>query len=423
MFLYNLAHFITKLTAVPVELLFFKRKTYYEDKRQKSRHGKGGLLYVSNHKSFWDYICYFFLVYFHRLRPVVSALMYKKNPVLRFFLHMCGAIVVGEDALDISYIDTCVSYLRKGKKIVIFPEAHFILCDTIQPFSPSFAKIALEADVPIVPLYTDGRYGLFKRTHVAVGRRIEPSEVCVNKSNEEASRLCKLVQRKVEYLQVLTNRRKKTPTLSFRHFPMDFGRILCFLFIYPFFRTSWHALGSIQSAKAFSSPYIIACNHRSFADPVVMILSFYNKRIHILIAKEVFGEEGEHRLRKKALRGIGGIKIDRASLDVEAINACRKVLEEGKALCVFPEGHLTHDQGLSPLKDGTAMIAASTGVPILPLYLCSSKHFLSKKHIYIGDPIYPSSRSMAEVKSISSRIADSFKQLRNIAVKEGKEHE
>ncbi len=423
MFLYDLAHFITKVTAVPAEAIFFKRRTYYEDKKQKSRHYKGGLLYVSNHKSFWDYICFFFLVYLHRLRPVVSALMYGKNPVLRFFLKMCGAIVVGESALDVNYIDSCVSYLRRGKKIVIFPEAHFIHGDVIQPFSPSFAKIALEADVPIVPLYVDGRYGLFKRTHVAVGRRIVPSEAVLRNDIDAVSKLCSIVSKKVEYLRVLMNRRKKTHTFSFRHFPMDFGRITCFLFIFPFFRTSWHPTGYLKSAKAFSSPVVVACNHRSFVDPVAMILSFVNKRLHVLMAKEVFGEEGEHKLRKKALKGIGGIKIDRSKLDVEAINKCRQVLEEGRALCVFPEGHLTHDEGLSPLKDGTAMIAASTGVPVLPLYLCRSKRFLSKKHIYIGDPIYPQGKSMAEVKAISSRIASSFKKLHDIAVKEGREHD
>ena len=423
MFIYDFCHFITKLTAVPAELVFFKRRTYYEDKKQKSRCLKGGVLYVSNHKSFWDYICFFFLVYFHRLRPVVSTLIYRKNPVLRFFLNMCGAIVVGENAMDVAYIDSCVSYLRKGKKLVIFPEAHFIKGDKILPFSPSFAKIALEADVPIVPLYIDGRYSLFKRTHVAVGRRIVPHDVCASSSMEEVNKLATLVQKKVEYLQILCNRRKKTHCLSFRHFPMDFGRLLCFVHIYPFFRTSWHPTGSVKSAQAISSPLIIACNHRDFVDPVVMILSFFKKRVHILIAKEVFGEEGTHKLRKKALRDIGGIKIDRESLDIEAINNCCKVLEEGKALGVFPEGHLTHDNNLSPLKDGTSMIACRTGVPILPIYLCGSKRFLSKKHIYIGDLIFPEGKSMADIKDTSAKIASSLKRLGEIAVREGREHE
>lgn len=423
MFLYDLAHFITKLTAVPAELLFFKRRTYYEDKKQKSRHGRGGVLYISNHKSFWDYICYFFLVYFHRLRPVVSALMYQKNPVLRFFLRMCGAIVVGENALDVAYIDTCVSYLRKGKKVVIFPEAHFIKGEKILPFSPSFAKIALEADAPIVPLYTDGRYGLFKRTHVAVGRRIYPSRVCADASMESVNKLCEYTQKRVEYLQTLCSRRKKTHVISFRHFPMDFGRIMAFISIYPFFRTSWHVTGEVKSAQALSSPLVIACNHREFVDPVVMLLSFVKKRVHVLIAKEVYGEEGKHKLRKKALNGIGGIKIDRSAFDIEAIDKCRKVLEEGKTLGVFPEGHLTHDAGLSPVKDGAAMIATSTGVPILPIYLCRSARFLSKKHIYVGDLLFPSGKGMADVKALSNGVARSFEKLHEIALKEGREHE
>ena len=421
MFIHDFAHFITKVTAVPAELVFFKRRTYYEDRCQKSRHGKGGMLYVSNHKSFWDYICYFFLVYFHRLRPVVSTLIYRKNPVLRFFLDMCGAVVVGENAFDVAYIDTCVALLRKGAKLVIFPEAHFIQGDRILPFSPSFAKIAIEADVPIVPLYTDGRYSLFKRTRVGVGRRILPWEVVDGADMESVAKLAGIVQEKVEYLQTLVGRRKKTHLFSFRHFPMDFGRCLCWLFIFPFFRTKWHPTGYVRNPQAYGSPVIVACNHTSFADPPALILSFSRKRLHVLIAKEVFGEEGTHRLRKKALRGIGGIRIDRGTLDIEAINACCKVLEEGRALAVFPEGHL--GQGLSPLKDGTAMISSRTGVPILPLYLCRSKRFLSKKHVYVGDPIFPEGKGMADIKRGSNRIYESLTRLRDIAVKEGYEHE
>ncbi len=423
MFIHEFAHIITKITAVPVEMVFFKRKTYYEDRAQKSRHLKGGALYVSNHKSFWDYLCYFFLVYFHKLRPVVSSLIYNKNPVLRFLLAMCGAIVVGEDPLDVTYIDTCVSLLRKGKKIVIFPEAHFIQGDKILPFSPSFAKIALEADVPIVPLYIDGRYHLFKRTHVVVGRRIYPPKVCAGNSMEEVNKLTSLVQKKVEYLQTICNRRVKTPLFNFRDFPMDFGRLTCFCFIYPFFRTKWHPKGDVKNPQAISSPLIIVCNHRSFGDAPTLLLSFQRRRMHILIAREVFGEPGEHPIRAKALKDIGGIKIDRDTLDIEAINACTHVLEMGKSLALFPEGHLVKERSLSPFKDGAAMFSCRVGVPVLPLYLCSSKHFLSKKHIYVGSLLFPSGKTMACIHEESSRIYDELTTLQQVALKEGREHE
>ena len=421
MFVYDFAHFITKATAVPVEWLFFRRRTYYEDKTQKSRHYKGGLLYVSNHKSFWDYICFFFLVYFHRLRPVVSDLIYHKNAVLTFFLKMCCAIPVGKSELDLSFMDTCVSLLRQGKKIVIFPEAHFIQGDKVLPFAPSFAKIALEADVPIVPLYTNGDYSFWHRTRVAVGRRILPHEIVTGTSMEEAKILADYTQKKVVYLSSITSRRAKTHTLSFKHFAMDFGRIVNTIAIWPLFRCKWHRAGSYGKPAKLSGPYIIACNHRSFVDPVALIVSLWQKRVHILMAKEVYGG-GKHPIRAKLLRDIGTIGIDRSSLDIEAINKCCDVLEKGKILAVFPEGHLVKGKELQAIKDGASMISSRTGTPILPIYLCSGKKF-SRKHFYSGDPIFPEGKGMASIKKQSDQLIEAIRNLREIAIKEGYEHE
>ena len=418
-----LFYLLTKTTAVPVELLFFKRKTYYEDKKQRSRHLKGGALYVSNHRSFFDYLCYFFLVYFQKLRPVVSQLIYHKNPVMHFLLKMCGAIVVGGNEFDLGFMDKCVSLLRQGKKIIIFPEAHFNSKDEIRPFSCSFAKIALEADVPIIPLYINGAYSLFRRTRVCVGRKIYPNQVCSGISDEEVKRLAKLVEDKVRYLSTMCKRRQKTPLICFRHFPMDLGRTFGWLTFAPFFRTKYHPKGDVKSLQAIGAPIIVACNHRDFVDPVVLITSFSRRRMSMLVAKEVFGEEGEHKLRKKALTKMGCIKIDRESFDIEAINACKAVLESGRTLAIFPEGHLSHSGDLAPMKDGTAMLSCLTQAPILPLYLCASKGFLSKKHVYVGSLIYPDGVGMASIKKVSSSIFEAFESLKAVAIEEGREHE
>ena len=417
------SHFITKLTAPPVEWIFFRRKTYYEDRKEKNRHVKGGALYVSNHTSFWDYICYFFLVYFHKLRPVVSYLIYHRNPVLRFFLNMCGAIPVGKSEMDLSFIDTCVALLRKGKKIIIFPEAHFIHDGKIRDFSPSFAKIALEADCPIVPLYTNGDYSFFHRTRVMVGKKIFPSQTCLSSSKEDVEKLRKLVYEKVLYLQDICTKRSKTPLISFKFFGMDFGRINAKIAFSLIFRTKIHCPSGDKSGLRKEGPVILACNHRYFLDSVVIINAFIRRRLWILIAKEIYGEEGKHRLRKRLLKAGGGIKIDREAMDIEAIKNCCDTLNKGRALLVFPEGHLTHDGDLSPLKDGVSMISSRTRSPILPLYICTVKGLFSKRHLYIGDLLEPSGKSMSEIKSGSDKIMAELHRLRDLAIAEGTEHE
>ena len=91
-----------KVTGAPLNWIFFKRKVYFENRAKQKRKIKGGALIVSNHKSFWDYITLFFLFFRYKVRPVVSHLIYHKNPVLKFCLNCVKAIVVGKDMLDMS---------------------------------------------------------------------------------------------------------------------------------------------------------------------------------------------------------------------------------------------------------------------------------------------------------------------------------
>lgn len=416
-----LFYLFTKLTAVPFEMIFFRRKNYYEDRNQKNRFIRGGALYVSNHRSFWDYICYFFVVYFHKLRPIVSELIYQKNPVLRFLLKMNGAIVVGKNNLDVNYIDTCVSLLRQGKKIIIFPEGHFNKEDVVREFSPSFAKMAIEADVPVVPLYIDGVYSFLHRTHVMIGKKMMARDYVSSSSNEDVRIFAKAVEEKVRQLKIITDKRKKNPLFNPARFGMDFGRLFAMTHFDPFMRVHKHNPEGKKHYHKMDGPLLIVANHMEFSDPIVVMLGFFRRRVFILIAKEVFGEEGKHRIRKKLLKDIGGIKIDREKFDIEAINQCCDVLNSGYALLAFPEGHLNHDKKITSFKEGVMLVAAKTQTPILPLYICGAKHIYNTRHIYLGEVIPPPKMNMSEIAKRSKEVQTRIEELKQKAIQEGKE--
>ena len=65
-----------------------------------------------------------------------------------------------------------------GGAIGVFPQARLPLKGQKFPFTVSTAFIALHSEAPIIPVYTDGNYGLKKRASVVIGAPIRLQDYC-----------------------------------------------------------------------------------------------------------------------------------------------------------------------------------------------------------------------------------------------------
>lgn len=420
--MHTLVFVLMKITGWPLGLIFFKWRTYFENRSNQKIKVKGGALLVSNHKSFWDYITLFFIFFRYKVRPVVSHLIYHKNPVLKFCLNCVNAIVVGKDMLDTSYMNEVKSLLLKGKKIVIFPEGHFSHTDDLLPFAPSYIKIAYDADVPIIPIYTDGRYGLFKRNHVMIGtRHYVRSMIDTELTKDKIEELNTYFVKNIGELRRKMLVRKKNPTLHIKNFFMDLGRIWLYTHFSPIFRVHIHDTAKEYHYHKLDGPVLIASNHHGFSDPVVLLQAFNRRRVHFVTAKEVFLN---HRLREKMLKGLGAVPIDRDIFDIEAISKSVDILNRGRCLLIFPEGHIANnEEGQDAFKNGAMMIASRSKSPIIPIYICKAKHWYSTRHIYTGELIAPPSLSMKSLSLASKMLEERIEELHQLAIKEGRCHE
>lgn len=89
-----------------------------------------------------------------------------------------------------------------------------------------------------------------------------------------------------------------------------------------------------------SGPVILAVNHSHNIDGP-MVMGTAPRPLHFLIKKEAYvGPLGPF------LDGIGQVKVDRTGADRAAIGRALKVLDNGGALGIFPEG--TRGEGTSP---------------------------------------------------------------------------
>ncbi|MEE1198472.1 MAG: lysophospholipid acyltransferase family protein [Acutalibacteraceae bacterium] len=199
----HLLLWFVKLTGVPLALLFFKPKIYYVDKKVQSLRLPKSCILMSNHKSLMDFVLYLCLFFGKTIRFLMAEVLFNKGKLFASFLFGIGGIYVNRDNYDFGFMYETIKVLDKGGIVGIFPQGRLPVGDKEWPFKPSVTYIALNSDAPIVPVYTDGNYGLFKRAKVVIGTPIDIHEYCTQKNPNEAEikRLTEMLQSKVEELK------------------------------------------------------------------------------------------------------------------------------------------------------------------------------------------------------------------------------
>ena len=107
---------------------------------------------------------------------------------------------------------------------------------------------------------------------------------------------------------------------------------------------------------------LIASNHVSFADPPLVGVACFPRETHYFARKDLFNVPVLGRL----MRSLNAIPVDRLQADVGGVRQLIRLLKEGEALVVFPEGTRTHDGEFREPLPGIGMIVARAGVPVVP---------------------------------------------------------
>lgn len=171
--IYEIFRIIGLITGFPVQLIFFKRKTYYEGGEKTSL--KGGKLIITNHFNMLDYVITSFVVFPRKLNVVASEMPFRSK-ILVFLMKFFGAIQANRLTKSMRFMDQAAEVIKKGQLVQIYPEGQNTPDGKIHEFKKSYIVIAHRANAPIVPIVTDGNYGLFKRASVIIGKEIDVSQ-------------------------------------------------------------------------------------------------------------------------------------------------------------------------------------------------------------------------------------------------------
>lgn len=160
------------VSGLGAHLLFFKKKIYYENRAVQRRRVRGGAVIISNHINPLDYVLNVVLFFPRKLWVVASEDAYR-NKLQAFGMTFFGGICADRRTKSLRFVDRAADVVRDGGILQIFPEGHNSPDGEIHKFYPSYILIAERSGRPIIPVVTDGNYGLFSRTHVIIGVPIE----------------------------------------------------------------------------------------------------------------------------------------------------------------------------------------------------------------------------------------------------------
>ena len=173
------------------------------------------------------------------------------------------------------------------------------------------------------------------------------------------------------------------------------ARFVCFIAIKGFFRPKITGINNIPKSGGF----IIASNHISMFDPVVLITTT-KRRIHFLAKSEIF---------KFPLNIIFGnlelIKVNRNSMDKDALDESINYLKNNHVIGIFPEGTRERGRGILDFKYGAVKMAKETNTPIIPVGIKGNYNWFSNKlHFNIGKPIYIKKDLNSENEKLKDKV-------------------
>jgi len=139
-----------------------------------------------------------------------------------------------------------------------------------------------------------------------------------------------------------------------------------------FLRTLWRMrLSDVRELPA--GPVILAANHRSFLDPLVLGASVERRVTYMMTAKYY-----DLPMLNAFFRMARCIVVDSVTDNTRPLRDSLEVLEAGGVVGIFPEGHISPDGDMRPAEPGMAWLARRSGAPVYPVWIGGTREALAK---------------------------------------------
>ena len=118
------------------------------------------------------------------------------------------------------------------------------------------------------------------------------------------------------------------------------------------------------------SPFILASNHISYLDPLVVGGSCPRK-LSYLAKEELF----RNKLMRFWMNNVGAVPLKRGKADIEAMRTSVRTLKQ-KPLLIFPQG--TRSEAFDKVNPGVGFLHKKTGAPVIAARVYGTDKILPK---------------------------------------------
>jgi 1-acyl-sn-glycerol-3-phosphate acyltransferase len=111
-----------------------------------------------------------------------------------------------------------------------------------------------------------------------------------------------------------------------------------------------------------AGPVVLAPNHVSFLDPVLVTIPVH-RVLHYMALEPFFRVRGLGAL----MRWCRAFPVQEGEPDRRAVRTALRLLQQGEALVIFPEGGRSPDGRLRPFRLGAFRLALAAAAPVVPV--------------------------------------------------------
>jgi 1-acyl-sn-glycerol-3-phosphate acyltransferase len=171
------------------------------------------------------------------------------------------------------------------------------------------------------------------------------------------------------------------------HIAVRFGRTVA----YPLLRVAYDFRVEGAHRIPARGPALLAANHRSFLDPVVL-QGALARPIHYLMTARLYRD----RRWRWIFRLFDTVPVTLGAGNFRALAEAAARLAAGEVVGVFPEGGISKDGSLGPFRPGVALLAMRTRTPVVPVAILGTREALppgslrprrARIHVRLGEPL------------------------------------
>ena len=171
----------------------------------------------------------------------------------------------------------------------------------------------------------------------------------------------------------------------------------------PLARAIWRPVVEGLENVPRTGPVIVASNHLSFADSLVIPIVAPRKVVFLAKADYFTGTGLKGAASRAWFGGLGMIPVDRddTKAAIASLDTALEVLGRGEAFGIYPEGTRSRDGRLYRGRTGVGHLALTSGAPVVPVGVQGTQHLqpvgsrlprLAKVTVRFGEPLSYSGR-------------------------------